>query len=108
MSCWNRSFRTRPPGSGGSARASGCLLRNRSSLGSADVRRARRYPPPGPRRAGQGHPVYDNQQCARPVQERMVWHFLLVEDDLGQNGPREVDGLKMTHCVPNERAVRRR
>ncbi|MBB6398509.1 hypothetical protein BKA00_005423 [Actinomadura coerulea] len=38
----------------------------------------------------------------------MVWHFLLVEDDLGQNGPREVDGLKMTHCVPNERAVRRR
>ncbi|MFG2088669.1 MULTISPECIES: catalase [unclassified Spirillospora] len=81
-------------------------------------------------------------ECARPVQERMVWHFLLVEDDLGlrvgdglgigpddvkhldplpgqdltdedrqrlenlgKNGPRNVDGLKMTHCVPNERAV---
>ncbi|GAA0245708.1 catalase [Actinomadura nitritigenes] len=81
-------------------------------------------------------------QCVRPVQERMVWHFLLVEDDLGlrvgkglgiapedvahleplhgqdltdedrrrlgdlgRNGPRDVDGLKMTHCVPNERAV---
>ncbi|MEU8119099.1 catalase [Spirillospora sp. NPDC049024] len=84
-------------------------------------------------------------QCARPVQERMVWHFLLVEDDLGlrvgeglgisaddvrhlgplpgqdltdedqqrlknlgQNGSRDVNGLKMTHCVPDERAVRRR
>ncbi|MEU9840041.1 catalase [Actinomadura sp. NPDC048032] len=84
-------------------------------------------------------------ECARPVQERMVWHFLLAEDDLGlrvgqglgisaddvgnlgplpgqdltdedqqrlknlgQNGPRDVDGLRMTHCVPNERAVRRR
>ncbi|TYK50735.1 catalase [Actinomadura decatromicini] len=81
-------------------------------------------------------------QCARPVQERMVWHFLLVEDDLGlrvgeglgigpddvahlkplpgqdltdedrrrldnlgKNGSRDVTGLKMTHCVPNERAV---
>ncbi|MFC4054460.1 catalase [Actinomadura syzygii] len=81
-------------------------------------------------------------QCARPVQERMVWHFLLVEDDLGlrvgkglgigpdavahlkplpgqdltdedqrrldnlgKNGSRDVAGLKMTHCVPNERAV---
>ncbi|CNG27601.1 catalase [Mycobacterium tuberculosis] len=81
-------------------------------------------------------------QAARPVQERMVWHLLLVEDDLGlrvgeglgigpddvehldplpgqdlteedrerlanlgKNGPRDVTGLKMTHCVPNERAV---
>ncbi|MEU9018230.1 catalase [Actinomadura sp. NPDC048394] len=81
-------------------------------------------------------------QCVRPVQERMVWHFLLVEDDLGlrvgkglgiapedvahlkplngqdltdedrrrlanlgRNGPRDVNGLKMTHCVPNQRAV---
>ncbi|MFA1540141.1 catalase [Actinomadura monticuli] len=84
-------------------------------------------------------------QCARPVQERMVWHFLLVEDDLGlrvgeglgigpddvehldplpgqdltdedrrrlanlgKNGPRDVSGLQMTHCVPNERAVQKR
>ncbi|WP_169944380.1 catalase [Microbispora sp. H11081] len=81
-------------------------------------------------------------QCVRPVQERMVWHLLLVEDDLGlrvgeglgitpddvkhleplasqdlteedrerlanlgKNGPRDVSGLKMTHCVPNERAT---
>ncbi|MFF3439183.1 catalase [Streptosporangium sp. NPDC002721] len=80
-------------------------------------------------------------QAARPVQERMVWHFLMVEDDLGlrvgeglgigpddvshleplasqdlndedrermsrlgKNGPRDVKGLKMTHCVPDERA----
>ncbi|WP_327044845.1 catalase [Microbispora sp. NBC_01189] len=80
-------------------------------------------------------------QCDRPIQERMVWHLLLVEDDLGlrvgeglgitpddvkhleplasqdltdedrqrlsalgKNGPRDVSGLKMTHCVPDERA----
>ncbi len=80
-------------------------------------------------------------QASRPVQERMVWHFLLVEDELGKrvgeglgiapedvthleplagqdltdedrerlsnlgkNGPRDVSGLKMTHCVPDERA----
>ena len=80
-------------------------------------------------------------QCDRIVQERMVWHFLLVEDDLGlrvgeglgitpddvrhlqplatqelsegdqqrlanlgKNGTRDVTGLVMTHCVPNERA----
>lgn len=80
-------------------------------------------------------------QASRPVQERMVWHFLMVEDDLGlrvgeglgispgdvshlkplvgqdltdedrerlsklgKNGPRDVNGLKMTHCVPDERA----
>ncbi|MEU4407035.1 catalase [Streptosporangium sp. NPDC023963] len=79
-------------------------------------------------------------QASRPVQERMVWHFLMVEDDLGlrvgeglgigpddvshleplagqdlseedrermsrlgKNGPRDVTGLKMTHCVPDER-----
>ncbi|MEV0590121.1 catalase [Nonomuraea cavernae] len=82
------------------------------------------------------------KQCDPRVQERMVWHFLLVEDDLGlrvgeglgirpedvadlppldkqtltdeerarlsnlgSNGPRDVSGLKMTHCVPNERAA---
>src|SRR4051812_33210823 len=81
-------------------------------------------------------------QAARPVQERMVWHLLLVDDELGlrlgeglgigvdevkglaplatqtlneeelqrlanlgQNGPRKVTGLSMTHCVPNERVV---
>ncbi|MEU6431753.1 catalase [Microbispora sp. NPDC046973] len=81
-------------------------------------------------------------ECDRPIQERMVWHLLLVEDDLGlrvgeglgitpddvkhleplasqdltdedrerlsnlgKNGPREVSGLKMTHCVPDERAA---
>jgi catalase len=72
----------------------------------------------------------------------MVWHFLLVEDELGlrvgeglgigpddvrhleplasqtldeaelqrlsqlgKNGPRDVSGLTMTHCVPNEHVV---
>ncbi len=81
-------------------------------------------------------------QAAREVQERMVWHFYLVEDELGarvgaglgitldevkdlpplqsqtlnedelarlanlgHNGPRNVEGLMMTHCVPNERVV---
>jgi catalase len=81
-------------------------------------------------------------QADRAVQERMLWHFYLVEDELGarvgeglgisldevaglpplqsqtlnddekqrlanlgHNGPRNVDGLLMTHCVPNERAV---
>jgi catalase len=29
-------------------------------------------------------------QCDRPIQERMVWHFLLVENDLGL---RVGDGL---------------
>ena len=80
-------------------------------------------------------------QADRAVQERMVWHFLLVENDLGlrvgeglkitpddvrhleplasqdltaedrtrlanlgKNPPRDVEGLKMTHCVPDERA----
>jgi catalase len=82
------------------------------------------------------------QQCDRPIQERMVWHFFMVEDELGQrvgdglgitaddvrhlpplqsqtlseeeqqrlenlgkNGRRDVSGLTMTHCVPNERVV---
>ncbi|HSA52600.1 MAG TPA: catalase [Yinghuangia sp.] len=81
-------------------------------------------------------------QCDRAVQERMVWHFLLVENDLGlrvgaglgigaadvahleplsgqtltdedrkrlenlgANPPRDVNGLTMTHCVPDERHV---
>ena len=80
-------------------------------------------------------------QAERAVQERMVWHFLLCEDELGlrvgeglgitpddvrhleplasqtlndeekqrivnlgKNGPRDAEGLTMTHCVPNERA----
>ncbi|WP_030374543.1 catalase [Streptomyces rimosus] len=79
-------------------------------------------------------------QADRRVQERMVWHFLLVENELGlrvgeglgigpgdvshleplrdqtltdedrkrlanlgDNPPRDVSGLTMTHCVPNER-----
>jgi catalase len=79
-------------------------------------------------------------QCDRPIQERMVWHFFMVEDELGRrvgdglgisaddvrglaplqtqtlteeesqraanlgkNGPRDVRGLTMTHCVPNGR-----
>ena len=81
-------------------------------------------------------------QATREVQERMVWHLFLCEDELGQrvgdglgisaddvrhleplpkqqltdeerdrmanlgkNGPRNVEGLTMTHCVPNERVV---
>ena len=79
-------------------------------------------------------------QAARPVQERMLWHFYMVEDELGarvgeglgisldevkdlpplasqtlseaelerlanlgRNGRRDVTGLQMTHCVPDER-----
>ncbi|GAA4614264.1 hypothetical protein GCM10023195_62160 [Actinoallomurus liliacearum] len=82
-------------------------------------------------------------QCERPIQERMVWHFLLAEDDLGlrvgeglgigpddvahleppasqdlteedrarleklgHNGPRDVNGPRMTHCVPDDRATK--
>jgi len=81
-------------------------------------------------------------EADRAVQERMVWHFLLCEDELGlrvgqglgltpddvrhleplasqtlndeekqrivnlgKNGPRNVEGLTMTHCVPDERAT---
>jgi catalase len=79
-------------------------------------------------------------QCDRPIQERMLWHLFMAEDELGRrvgegldmtaddvrgrpplatqtlsaaeleraanlgaNGPRDVSGLTMTHCVPNER-----
>jgi catalase len=78
-------------------------------------------------------------QCDRAIQERMVWHLLLCEDELGlrvgeglgigpddvrslkplasqgwgeeeqrrldnlgSNGPRDVSGHVMTHCVSNE------
>jgi catalase len=78
-------------------------------------------------------------KCDRAIQERMVWHLLLCEDELGlrvgeglgitpddvrslkplatqgwgpaeqqrldnlgNNGPRDVEGRVMTHCVPNE------
>jgi catalase len=81
-------------------------------------------------------------QCERDVQERMVWHFFMVEDELGDrvgdglgikatdvahleplqsqtlseedqqrlanlgnNGRRDVAGLTMTHCVPDEHFV---
>jgi catalase len=80
-------------------------------------------------------------QCDRPIQERMVWHLLMCEDELGlrvgdglgispddvrdleplasqtlsdaeierarnlgKNGTRDVNGLEMTHCVPNQHA----
>ncbi|WP_121256350.1 catalase [Solirubrobacter pauli] len=79
-------------------------------------------------------------QCDRHIQERMLWHLYMVDDELGarvgegigigldevksleplatqtlndeererlanlgQNGPRDVSGVEMTHCVPNER-----
>ena len=79
-------------------------------------------------------------QCNRDIQERMVWHFFMCEDEwgqrvgdalgisaddvrglpplqtqtlnedelqraanLGKNGPRDVTGHVMTHCVPNAR-----
>jgi catalase len=79
-------------------------------------------------------------QCNRDIQERMVWHLFMCEDELGQrvgegigitaddvrglaplqtqtltedelqraanlgkNGPRDVTGHVMTHCVPNAR-----
>jgi catalase len=81
-------------------------------------------------------------QCDQAIQERMVWHLFLVENELGQrvgdglgisaddvrgleplpahplseddlqraanlgnNPPREVGDLVMTHCVPNEHAA---
>ena len=81
-------------------------------------------------------------QCDRAIQERMVWHLLMCEDELGlrvgeglgigvedvaglpplqsqtlsdedaerlrnlgNNGPRDVTGHVMTHCVPNERVA---
>ncbi len=81
-------------------------------------------------------------QCDRHIAERMVWHLLMCEDELGlrvgdglgispddvrgleplatqtlteaelqraanlgKNGSRDVSGLTMTHCVPNEHVV---
>jgi catalase len=81
-------------------------------------------------------------QCDRNIQERMIWHLFMIENELGQrvgegvgisaddvrnlpplatqtlteeeqerlanlggNPPRDVNGLTMTHCVPNERDV---
>ncbi|MDQ2638667.1 MAG: catalase [Actinomycetota bacterium] len=86
--------------------------------------------------------VTNISEATKEVQERMVWHFLMCDDELGtrvgeglgitiddvrdmeplasqtlseedeqrrqnlgKNGPRDVSGLKMTHCVPNERVV---
>ncbi|SHN77805.1 catalase [Geodermatophilus obscurus] len=86
--------------------------------------------------------VTNLEQCPREIQERMVWHFFMCEDELGQrvgdglgitaddvrglsplqtqtlsdeelqraanlgkNGPRDVTGHVMTHCVPNEHVV---
>jgi catalase len=67
------------------------------------------------------------EQCDHAIQERMVWHLRMGEDELGlrvaeglgmkpdderqrlanlgANGSRDVTGLTMTHCVPNEHAV---
>ena len=81
-------------------------------------------------------------QCDRAIQERMLWHLFMAEDELGHrvaeglgmtagdvrglaplatqtlteaelaraanlgdNGPRDVSGLEMTHCVPNQRVA---
>lgn len=81
-------------------------------------------------------------QCDRAIQERMVWHFYMADDEygrrvgdglgisvedikhleplatqqltdeeqerlrnLGANGPRIVEGLTMTHCVPTRRGL---
>jgi catalase len=82
-------------------------------------------------------------ECDRAIQERMVWHMYMCEDEMGErvgegigisleeikdlpplqsatlsqeeeqrrqnlghNGTRDVSGLTMTHCVPNERDAR--
>jgi catalase len=82
-------------------------------------------------------------QCDREIQERMVWHLFMCDDDygrrvgeglgisaddvrgleplatqtlseselerarnLGDNGNRDVSGVEMTHCVPNEHDAR--
>ncbi len=81
-------------------------------------------------------------QCDRAIQERMLWHLFMCDDEygprvadglgmtvddvkgleplatqtltedeerrrqnLGNNGVRDVAGLTMTHCVPNERVA---
>ena len=86
--------------------------------------------------------VANISQAVREVQERMLWHFYMCDDELGarvgeglgisldevkdlgplatqtlneeetermknlgHNGPRNVEGLTMTHCVPNEHVV---
>jgi catalase len=86
--------------------------------------------------------VANISEATREVQERMVWHFFMCEDELGQrvgerlgltaddvrhleplprqtlnqeeldrmarlgkNGPRDVEGHTMTHCVPNDRVT---
>jgi catalase len=41
-------------------------------------------------------------QCDRAIQERMVWHLFMAEDEYGR---RIGAGLEMTHCVPNENSV---
>jgi len=83
--------------------------------------------------------VANLSQCDRAIQERMLWHLFMAEDELGHrvgeglgmsaddvrglaplatqtlteaelaraanlgnNGPRDVEGKVMTHCVPNE------
>ncbi len=82
------------------------------------------------------------RRCDRHIQERMVWHLFMAEDQFGQrvgdglgiaaddvrhlgplptqtltldeldraahlgaNGPRDLSGLVMTHCVPDENAL---
>lgn len=87
--------------------------------------------------------VTNISEATREVQERMVWHLFMCDDELGlrvgeglgisvddvrdleplksqtltedeeqrrqnfgKNGPMDVEGLKMTHCVPNERVVK--
>ena len=86
--------------------------------------------------------VANISQATDEVQRRMVWHFYMCEDELGQrvgdglgisvdevrnleplpsqtlnedeqerlanlgkNGPRDIEGHQMTHCVHNERRV---
>ncbi len=89
-----------------------------------------------------GNWIANLSQCDRPIQERIVWHLFMADDEYGQrvgeglgitaddvrrleplatqtlsepeearranlghNGPRNVEGLTMTHCVPNEHVV---
>lgn len=39
-------------------------------------------------------PALDTQQLSEEEQQRLA--------NLGKNGPRDVEGHQMTHCVPNE------
>ncbi|GAA4868038.1 catalase [Saccharopolyspora cebuensis] len=59
--------------------------------------------------------VENLSQCARPIQERMVWHFLLCEDDLGLRvgeglgiAPADVAGLEPLQQQDLSEADRRR